>query len=386
MRVQAAVSEDKSFDMEIQAHAGNDDIKDLNTSPPQPNLTFKQTVRLHMHRENLWYSGNYPNSRGKLNYVLAFGTGGGGGCMYALLAKQAGFNPIAPWKWLIWRVFVFCYLMAIFIYSIDVAWDGGRWFYYLTNWQTTLLFLYGTVTLASCVTMWVKYYDILHAPGLQASNAMLLHLGEYKLPWYLRATWIIQALGMNCGIWVFVMFWAGASTTLSPGEDSDQYKMRSLIDHFSTICLVVIDFSFSGVPWQLYQFLWSALFVIVYTVWTGIHFALNLGNKYNDGNYIYTALDWNHPVPTFFIGCALVFLCIPASNLLIWLYASEYCKRYVPWIPVTANGSTGGASFSNMSDVTMLDEATAAVSAKRASLSRNNEAKIEAYVGVPEDV
>ncbi|KAH9245005.1 hypothetical protein BASA81_017559 [Batrachochytrium salamandrivorans] len=297
--------------------------------------TCCKRLRNELKVENLWYTGDYPRTHGQLNYVMAFGTGGTAGLCCRSRPKTI-FVPIQPWKWIIWRTFVFAYLVGVFIYSLATDWDGdGSWFYYLTHWQTLIFALYGTVSLLTCILLRRHYPQELFATFDESNQLLTQNHSPYRMPTYAKLTWILHGLAMSCGIWVTVMFWSAVFTMRDTSSPS---IWLNFIEHFSTCMLVLIDFYLSAFPWLLFQSVWSTMFISIYTVWTGIHYALGLGNKFDSGRYIYEAIDWAKPLQTFFIIMVLIFVALPLVNLIVWLASSEHMywrwspRRLVPWM------------------------------------------------------
>ncbi|KAH9245004.1 hypothetical protein BASA81_017558 [Batrachochytrium salamandrivorans] len=303
---------------------------------------------------NLWYTGDYaPN---KLNYVLAFGTG-----RFRCSSRSTSFQLSAqPWRWLAWRVVVCAYLTGVLAYSFATDWtEEGDWFYYLTHWQTLMFAMYGVISLATCLALRRGYPQVLYADTLDQSNQQLLTQSNqvYRLPWYVRLTWVLHDLSMSCGIWVAMLFWLAGFTTR---DTSSSTIWLNLIEHLSTCVLVMIDFYFAAFPWPLLQCVWGIVFVTIYTIWTGVHYAFGLGNKFDQGTYIYKAIDWAKPVPTFFQVLALIFIALPLVNLIVWwAYSERPCacwarspKRWIPWIaPVESPSKVAAVDSKEEEDV-----------------------------------
>jgi hypothetical protein len=162
-------------------------------------------VRKESQLENIWYNGDYPQTYGKLNWILAFGASGSG-CFCCSRTRGVGpdayYIPVLAWKWILWRVLVFVYLVGVWLYSMIGFMDEGRWFQYLTNWQTSIFALYGTSALATCIHIHRVYQEELKEPELMAMRPE-----NYPLPWYAKLTWVLQGLSMSAGIYVTFLYW-----------------------------------------------------------------------------------------------------------------------------------------------------------------------------------
>ncbi|KAH9253192.1 hypothetical protein BASA81_008874 [Batrachochytrium salamandrivorans] len=296
-------------------------------------------LRRELRLENLWHSGNYPDAGVRLNYVLAFGTGRAVGCCGS--EPRTVFVPLLPWKWLLWRTFVFTYLVSVLAYSLVVEWEPkGGWFYYLTHWQSLIFALFGTSSLVTCLLLRTHHSTELHSTFHESNLLLLEHHQPYQMPLHAKITWSLHGLAMSCGLWVTILFWGAAlSTNL---VNSHNFELN-LIDHFSSCLLVLVDFYLSAFPWLLFQALWSAIFITVYTVWTVIHYFLGLGNKFDSGRYIYPEIDWAKPLQTTGIVLSLILVALPLVNLLVWVASSEHMclrcspRRLMPWIQVLSS-------------------------------------------------
>lgn len=330
-------------------------MDDSNESPlldakTMARIGFVDRLRMEFRWENISHDGDYPKTYGRLNYVLAFGSGETS-CMCCRAKherKDSQFISITPWKWLAWRWFVCLYLVGVFLYSIIDAYDKGRWFYYLTNWQTTVFALYGTSALVTCLLLRRDHWEELNTTFSQ-SNAILNSRAEYRIPFHVRITWFLHGLAMSCGVEVMLMFWTMVPAT--PQRSDTSWVVLSLIDHMSTTTVVIVDFYFCAFPWLLLQFVWSAMFVSVYSFWTVLHYNMGLGNKFDEGNYIYPPVDWSKPGQTFALIIFGIVFALPLVNLAIWVLSSEAitcCKyvphRKVPWIPVEEGGEAALAN------------------------------------------
>jgi len=260
------------------------------------NGRIKRRIRF----ENIWFSGKYINTYGKLHWPRAFGSAGSG-CYCCSRArgnsKSVRFSPlVSPCLWIAWRIFVCAYLIGVFLYSIINFWEEGTWFYYLTNWQTTIFALYGIFALLSALYIQLKYRNTLtgdytspHDETFSESAKMIaahrksMNKEDYKIPTLVRMTWALHGLSMSLGIWVTLLFWLNAAVFGLRDPSRAGYE---LIDHFSTVFLVILDFSFASFPWLLFQFVWSSLIAIAFAVWSAIHFHLGLTNKFDNGNYL----------------------------------------------------------------------------------------------------
>lgn len=239
--------------------------------------------------ENLWYTGNYPNTYGKLHWPRAFGAAGSG-CWCCSRAsgsiKTADFRPIPTRYWLMWRVVVCAYLTSIFLYSTISFWNNGAWFEFLTNWQSTIFMVYGWLSLLSVLYIHRYYRFALEESFEQSAKQIGAVPGSavpYKIPWLIKVTWVVQGLAMSLGIWVTCIFWLDVAAF---GYYNPPRLPYNLLDHFSTIFIIVVDFSFAAFPWMLFQFVWSASIAIAFTIWSIIFFELNLTNYQDGGHYM----------------------------------------------------------------------------------------------------
>lgn len=298
-------------------------------------------LRYELKLENLWHNGDYPNTYGRLNWVRAFG-GAGNGC-WCCATRPKRKHIMSPRYWLLWRFFVFSYLMSIFLFSIIDAYSQGTWFYYLTNWQTSLFAMYGTASLITCAIIQHKYWHELcetnqatsdAALGAStlihpATNAPIVPETEYQLPWYVRVTWVLHGFAMSLGMWVTFMFWSGIPMFLK------DFEATHVLDHITTMTVLTIDFSLAAFPWLLLQFAWSSMVAFAYLIWTILHYEFNLHNKFDEERYIYPVVDWSRPLPTLALIIPAMFIGIPLFSFIIWYLSSEAGpKRVVPWAVV----------------------------------------------------
>jgi len=291
--------------------------------------------------ENLWFSGDYPKTYGKLHWTRAFGTAGSG-CWCCSRARgderNATYQMMSPLKWIFWRVIVCAYITAILVYSMVTSWFDGTWYFYLTNWQTTIFTMYGWFSLASAIYIYVYYRDTLEGDfaesakkigGIQRGSHV-----EYKIPLLVKTTWVLQGLAMSLGIWVTIMFWIVAAAF---GYYDPPRLPYALLDHFSTMFIVLLDFSFASFPWLLFQWVWSSFLALAFVIWSVIHYEAGLTNRFDGGHYLYRGLEWEFPVRTFFVVFTLIMVGIPLASISVWALSSEAMgkcapRRLVPWI------------------------------------------------------
>ena len=247
-------------------------------------------MKLTWRYENLWFTGNYPHSFGKLHWARAFGMAGSG-CYCCSSSTGTGertsYKLITPKVWLVWRLFVALYLCAIFVYSISANFKNGVWFWFLTNWQTSIFAIYGILSLMSAVFIYVFYRDTLSGDLYESAKAIGADHDspetKYKMPLLIKATWIFHGLAMSLGIWVTVLFWLNVAAF---GHHNPSLLPIQTLDHFSTMFIVLVDFSLAAFPWLIFQFVWSSFIAVAYSIWTIIFYNLGLKNPYTGERYM----------------------------------------------------------------------------------------------------
>jgi hypothetical protein len=147
----------------------------------------------------------------------------------------------------------------VFIYSSTGFWQDGTWFYYMTNWQTSLFALYSFFALLTVILIRRYHSEALYED--QETSAEVIGADDpapYYIPFYVRFTWILHGFAMSVGLWVTLLFWTGVVSTIA-----DDIDPTYTIDHGSTMFLMVLDFSLAAFPWLLLQFVWSVLFGVI---------------------------------------------------------------------------------------------------------------------------
>eukprot|EP00301_Raphidiophrys_heterophryoidea_P027365 c9622_g1_i1.p1 GENE.c9622_g1_i1~~c9622_g1_i1.p1 ORF type:complete len:294 (+),score=36.22 c9622_g1_i1:50-883(+) len=196
---------------------------------------------------------------------------------------------------------------AILVYSIlhfvDTygASNFSFYFIYLTHWSLLLEVLY--FAFAFCTT-WAAQYSRAEDRNRQIANSNL------SLPFFVRATWLLQAIVLPASFMVMVMYW---TLVYSGGP----ILVVQVLQHGVTFVLMVVDFLSNRQPYLLLHGVYFMIYAAAFYLWSYIHYALHVHNEVGH-DYIYAALNWANPKTSGIIGFLILCIVVPLTNFLFW--------------------------------------------------------------------
>lgn len=240
-------------------------------------------------------------SLGTINWLQAFGT-----TTNRFLHNRVGFA--------LFRLITAILMVGILVWSMTAYYLDGNisfWAIYLTNWVATIDASY--CVLSFIMTCRMGHYE----------NTPCYHQNPRMLPLLVRVVWFLQGLALPCSALVVIVFWLFVVDFEQPPA------LYSVFTHGVNFILVGTDVFISNQPFLLLHGLYFVILAVIYGTWTVIFHVLNLTDA--AGNpYIYSAVDWSHPLSTGTLGFILVIFVFPMLVLALWwaLFVRRTTKLY----------------------------------------------------------
>ena len=203
--------------------------------------------------------------------------------------------------YLAFRGILFAGMLAITVASITIeqlAGKGRCWPIYLTHQGALIETVY--LGLAFATTGKAFYFSDVEGTADAPE----------KTPWYCRAAWILQGVGLPASFLIFVLYWGlvyeGSLHPISPWT------------HGANFVLMMADQALcSNQPMYLIHGLIFMAYAFLYVLWSWVHFASGLKNCSND-RYIYASLNWKYAGDTGKLAAIILFVVAPFFNVLFW--------------------------------------------------------------------
>eukprot|EP00569_Conticribra_weissflogii_P005106 CAMPEP_0171344534 /NCGR_PEP_ID=MMETSP0878-20121228/19591_1 /TAXON_ID=67004 /ORGANISM="Thalassiosira weissflogii, Strain CCMP1336" /LENGTH=268 /DNA_ID=CAMNT_0011847747 /DNA_START=76 /DNA_END=882 /DNA_ORIENTATION=+ len=188
----------------------------------------------------------------------------------------ATFSPRPRWFYILAKMFLAAWAIAIMHSSIATYENPSFWLAYLTNqgWVFTVAYFFcsllSALYLAKRGTM----------DNLQGCGGLLV-----------KSTWALFAIALPAEIVIAILFWVL--------EFKGNLTYVSVMTHGGGIFLLVFDgFIFSRIPLRMKQFLLFETFSSFYILWNIIHAFSGIGNPnteegVDDDDAIYGSMNWN---------------------------------------------------------------------------------------------
>lgn len=197
------------------------------------------------------------------------------------------------------------------VFSWHLTWalldaSSPLWFIYLTSWSLVVETLY----------FFFSFFTAFKAYGM----LVIGELGDGTLPWYVTVAWILQHIAVPAGALVSALYW----TFIDPIWGSPDLSWRNCFIHAVNYLLLMVDLVLSWNVFYLKHVAWFYLYVLLYVIWTLIHYWAKMGTLYGCSDYppeecpIYGVLDWHKPSATGILGLMVFVVVIPALSYVLW--------------------------------------------------------------------
>ncbi len=192
--------------------------------------------------------------------------------------------------WVIWKIVAAVVMFGIFIAMFVHSTHEGQPFKEVFYFATHLAIIFEAIYMIFSCVLCFKYYK--HNGLLDVNNSL-------NLDWNTLLAWSLHDLIMPLILLVSILYWP-----MSAGDHKSLHL--SILNHAVNTAIIVPDMFFSPLPHRLMHIYIPLAFVVLYEIWTVIHDTVGLGNSMDDGNNIYSFLDWENSVSTTLIYCVLV--------------------------------------------------------------------------------
>ncbi len=204
--------------------------------------------------------------------------------------------------YVLWKIVAAVYTVAGFVWDVVIyAYQYEYMFIYVTRW-TQVFDIFYLVT-SCCVSVKSLKHDVKQSHFCDERG---------RPHWFILCVWILHDIVLVCAPAVTLLFF---SLINYKGYDMDANA------HILTTVAILPDCFFSQFPYRLLHVYVCVTYIIVYIVFSIIHYAANIGNGSGGTPYIYSALDWGD-IPQAVTNCIGVVIIIICFHVLV-LIASK---------------------------------------------------------------
>ena len=135
------------------------------------------------------------------------------------------------------------------------------------------------------------------------------------IKWYHMVQWLLFTIGIEMEILVMLLYWPYALRT----HGQNLWRSININAHLVNGLVAVVDIFVSGVPIQLFHFIYLQIFATTYVTFSGVYFAVN-GTNIHGEHYIYSNLDYeDNPGVSSAIVVVGVLVFIPIYHCILYL-------------------------------------------------------------------
>lgn len=217
--------------------------------------------------------------------------------------------------------------------------SGPRWLIFLTNWSIVGFNIY---LFLAALSVTVKFLSV-HVFKTEDSEEFRSTQYNFdkpkgccgyrsnRLSWYQMIHWASFAIFGDIALAIVILFW----TILYRGGPESGVSIHH---HLLNGIVIVVDVLFFGVPVSLLHFIYPVLFSSTYSIYTGIYWAANGTNPFNEQRFVYSALDYSEtPTVASITVVLVVFFLMPILHLIsyalhmacFWLVYAIYGRSNV---------------------------------------------------------
>ncbi len=204
---------------------------------------------------------------------------------------------------------------------------GPIFFIYLTNWGLISFNIYLVIAALSTTTKFLTVHVICRQRygeaelGRVQSDSYFLRspsgccgYGDNKLTWYQMIHWFFFNIGNMQAFGILILYW-GILYRGGPVSPS------SFHTHLINGLVSIVDLWVSGLPVNIFHFVWIMIYAVLYSIFTGIYFVIS-------GRSVYTVLDYENDLVSaigLVVGLILAFL--PLVHIVVFYL--QYVIRYL---------------------------------------------------------
>lgn len=144
--------------------------------------------------------------------------------------------------------------------------------FFLTNWTLLIVFLYSFVSLLAVILFRVELTKTVPFGAIRKQKGSTL---KWKINLFLKyAVENLHPVAFSLTLWVMALYSIGTAGSIS-------LSAHSLIAHFISPSMMIIDFWFSTIPWQINNVYKVSTYGNVYALFTALHYFFKLGHLSN---------------------------------------------------------------------------------------------------------
>ncbi|XP_011202538.2 protein rolling stone isoform X1 [Bactrocera dorsalis] len=225
---------------------------------------------------------------------------------------------------LIYRWCFATWLVVTMGLSLELFFFDGKWFIYFTNWGYLLCTF---VALLSAILVTVYCFT---APKTPCPRWMV------ELYWHLHISAFVCAIGLSFLYWAFIYPFSNFKVPEGihrieiirlyryffdgPDNHSCLAYFHNINSHAINSVLMIIDQVVVAFPTRIIHFVYPALIVIAYLVFSIVYFLIG-GENVIGKPYIYRILNWGeYPVSSALVACSGLLLVVPMCVLAFLIY------------------------------------------------------------------
>ncbi|XP_071800902.1 protein rolling stone-like [Asterias amurensis] len=227
--------------------------------------------------------------------------------------------PVPQTLFLVYRVFMACYVMTWLMMSIVNAGNTtglGGFFVFLTNWSFIVLALYFTIaaigtaytvfmrrnrTTANELTMQPKPSDSNANQSVSQPTTVTPCENINKLPVYFKVTWVLLNVCLTAHPIITIIYWGFIyNPEFVYNNQGGAYGVALTVHrHALNTIFAYLDLFVSATPIKFWHFVHPCAYSLLYIAFSLVYFWAGGRNPYDGNPAIYTGiLDWTTPART----------------------------------------------------------------------------------------
>ena len=222
------------------------------------------------------------------------------------------------------------YFISSLIYtSVDARAYGPKviiyvtqWVFYLWNFQVLWAAIFVTVTYLKVYFCQMDKFQRRDTGGpcnheLVIDNRPVGCCGvsSNETLWYQNIYWLLYTLSTDMTILVVVIYW---SLIYAFDPVMEEYDYANFVKHLIVGIMAIVDLFLTAIPIRILHFIYSIIFIAIWSIFSGIYFAAG-GTNYYGSRYIYKFLDYEeNPFFAVTMGFVITFIIIPLIHSFVY--------------------------------------------------------------------
>lgn len=291
-----------------------------------------------------------------------------------------------------YRVILAIYVLVWLILHILARREefGPLWLIFLTNLSYALLSITTTSLAMLCVVYTIIHYwnkdRLLKFIPKMDFPVVRVYKKQDNIPWYVKLIWLLYISACSAAFLVFIGYWgflyspcdeSGSgdgdndnNTTMGTDDDGSggsgeescsTLDVHTIQVHGINIVIVFLDMILSRIPYQFFHFVHSAIFTMLYVIFSLVYWGAG-GENHEGDPFIYSTLDYGER-PVSGVFAVLAILSPMLTFIILFLLASlrdmvsvhiGCCFRDIKKLPYRDNSGSSGMSDEDLEDITKV--------------------------------